>query len=275
MSRSVAVIAPMRILVATAYGRGMSTQNPEVAPAMLAAGDLEKTFGTGSAAVAALRGVDVRVEAGELVAVVGPSGCGKSTLLSLLTGLEHPDGGWIELGGERVDGLGEQGWSLRRRRRIGFVFQSFNLLATLTAAENVELAALLTGRSRRNARHSRIELFERLGLSDRAGALPSQLSGGEQQRIAIARAVVNDPALLLADEPTGNLDSASRDQVLALVRSLHDDGHTIVLVTHDPPVAAIAERVLAMHDGRIISEVSLRGEPDRLAAVDALMRETA
>jgi putative ABC transport system ATP-binding protein len=275
MSRSVAVIAPMRILVATAYGRGMSTQNPEVAPAMLAAGDLEKTFGTGSAAVAALRGVDVTVDAGELVAVVGPSGCGKSTLLSLLAGLERPDGGWIELGDERVDGLGEQGWSLRRRRRIGFVFQSFNLLATLTAAENVELPALLAGRSRRNARRCRIELFERLGLADRAGALPSQLSGGEQQRVAIARAVVNDPALLLADEPTGNLDSTSRDEVLALVRSLHDDGQTIVLVTHDPLVAAIAERVLAMHDGRIVSEVSLRGEPDRPSVVDALMRETA
>jgi putative ABC transport system ATP-binding protein len=275
MSRSVAVIAPMRILVATAYGRGMSTQNPEVAAAMLVAGDLEKTFGTGSAAVAALRGVDVTVDAGELVAVVGPSGCGKSTLLSLLAGLERPDGGWIELGDERVDGLGEQGWSLRRRRRIGFVFQSFNLLATLTAAENVELPALLAGRSRRNARRCRIELFERLGLADRAGALPSQLSGGEQQRVAIARAVVNDPALLLADEPTGNLDSTSRDEVLALVRSLHDDGQTIVLVTHDPLVAAIAERVLAMHDGRIVSEVSLRGEPDRPSVVDALMRETA
>ena len=242
---------------------------------MLAAGDLEKTFGTGSAAVAALRGVDVRVDAGELVAVVGPSGCGKSTLLSLLTGLERPDGGWIELGGERVDGLGEQGWSLRRRRRIGFVFQSFNLLATLTAAENVELPALLAGRSRRNARRCRIELFERLGLADRAGALPSQLSGGEQQRIAIARSVVNDPALLLADEPTGNLDSTSRDEVLALVRSLHDDGQTIVLVTHDPLVAAIAERVLAMNDGRIVSEVSLRGERDRVSVVDGLMRETA
>jgi putative ABC transport system ATP-binding protein len=275
MSRSVAVIAPMRILAAAAYGRGMSTQNPEVAPAMLAAGDLEKTFGTGSAAVAALRSVDVTVDAGELVAVVGPSACGKSTLLSLLAGLERPDGGWIELGDERVDGLGEQGWSLRRRRRIGFVFQSFNLLATLTAAENVELPALLAGRSRRNARRCRIELFERLGLADRAGALPSQLSGGEQQRIAIARAVVNDPALLLADEPTGNLDSTSRDEVLALVRSLHDDGQTIVLVTHDPLVAAIAERVLAMHDGRIVSEVSLRGEPDRPSVVDALMRETA
>jgi putative ABC transport system ATP-binding protein len=275
MSRSVAVIAPMRIPVAAAYGRGMSIQDPEVAPAMLAAGDLEKTFGTGSAAVGALRGVDVRVDAGELVAVVGPSGCGKSTLLSLLAGLERPDGGWIELGDERVDGLGEQGWSLRRRRRIGFVFQSFNLLATLTAAENVELPALLAGRSRRNARRRRIELFERLGLADRAGALPSQLSGGEQQRIAIARAVVNDPALLLADEPTGNLDSTSRDEVLALVKSLHDDGQTIVLVTHDPLVAAMAERVLAMHDGHIVSEMSLRGETDRLSVVDALMRETA
>jgi putative ABC transport system ATP-binding protein len=152
-----------------------------------------------------------------------------------------------------------------------FRLQSFNLLGTLTVARNVELPALLAGRSRRTARRRRAELLERLGLSDRAGALPAQLSGGQQQRVALARALVNEPAVLLVDEPTGNLDSASRDDVLALLRAAHADGQAIVLVTHDPVVAAIADRVLAMRDGRVIAQTDLDGE--RLAAVRRLMAE--
>jgi putative ABC transport system ATP-binding protein len=241
------------------------------AASILAARRLEKAYGSEPARVRALRGVDLDVAPGELVALVGPSGCGESTLLALLGGLERPDGGLVELAGESVDGLGEAGWARERRQRIGFVFQSFNLLGTLTVARNVELPALLAGRSRRTARRRRAELLERLGLSDRAGALPAQLSGGQQQRVALARALVNEPAVLLVDEPTGNLDSASRDDVLALLRAAHADGQAIVLVTHDPVVAAIADRVLAMRDGRVIAQTDLDGE--RLAAVRRLMAE--
>jgi putative ABC transport system ATP-binding protein len=242
---------------------------------MVRAGDLTKTFGTGPAAVAALRGADLSVGQGELVAIVGPSGCGKSTLLSLLGGLERADTGVIELAGERVDGLGEREWALRRRGRVGFVFQSFNLLATLAARENVQLPALLAGRSRREARRRAAELLTRLGLAGRADALPAQLSGGEQQRVAFARALVNDPAVLLADEPTGNLDSESRNQVLALLRGAHAEGQTILVVTHDPVVAATAERALVMRDGRVVSEVALRDEDDRIGAVDSVLKGIA
>jgi putative ABC transport system ATP-binding protein len=242
---------------------------------MVRAGGLTKTFGTGPAAVAALRGADLSVGQGELVAIVGPSGCGKSTLLSVLGGLERADTGVIELAGERVDGLGEREWALRRRRRVGFVFQSFNLLATLAARENVQLPALLAGRSRREARRRAAELLTRLGLAGRADALPAQLSGGEQQRVAFARALVNDPAVLLADEPTGNLDSESRNQVLALLRAAHAEGQTILVVTHDPVVAATAERALVMRDGSVVSEVALRDEDDRIGAVDSVLKGIA
>jgi putative ABC transport system ATP-binding protein len=224
----------------------------EDATPMVRADGLTKTFGTGPSAVAALRGADLSVREGELVAVVGPSGCGKSTLLSVLGGLERADAGTIELAGERVDGLGEREWALRRRHRVGFVFQSFNLLPTLTAAENVQLPALLARRSRPEARRRAAGLLTRLGLAGRADALPAQLSGGEQQRVAVARALVNDPAVLLADEPTGNLDSDSRDQVLALLRAAHAEGQTVLVVTHDPLVAATAGRAVAMRDGRVV-----------------------
>jgi putative ABC transport system ATP-binding protein len=251
----------------------MATSTTGAERPILAARRLEKTYGMEPARVRALRGVDLDVVRGELVALVGPSGCGKSTLLALLGGLERPDGGFVELAGERMDGVGEAAWAQERRRRVGFVFQSFNLLETLSVAENVELPALLAGRGRRAARRRRSELLQRLGLAGRARALPAQLSGGEQQRVALARAVVNEPAVLLADEPTGNLDSGSRDDVLGLLRGAHADGQAIVLVTHDPVVAAIADRALALRDGRVVARARLEGEA--LELVHGLMREAA
>src|SRR3954454_22515400 len=206
--------------------------------------------------VHALRGVDVSVADGEFVAVTGPSGCGKSTLLNLLGGLDRPTAGEIELGGRRVDGFNEARWALVRRREIGFVFQFFNLIANLSVADNVELPGLLAGLSSREARTRRQELLESLGIAEHADAAPGHLSGGQQQRVAIARALINRPSVLLADEPTGNLDSASAREVVAVLRERHADGQTIVLVTHDMRVASAAQRVVAMRDGRIVGETA-------------------
>jgi putative ABC transport system ATP-binding protein len=224
---------------------------------VLRAQGLAKTYSGDGIDVLALRGVDLEVEAGEFVAVMGPSGCGKSTLLHLLGGLDRPTAGSIELDGRRVESLSEAGWAVLRRRELGFVFQFFNLVGTLTVAENVELPARLVGGSPAEARRRREELLERLGVSARADTLPSRLSGGQQQRVAIARALVNRPALLLADEPTGNLDSASAAEVLGLLRELKAEGQTLVLVTHDARVAAAADRVLAMRDGLVVDETRL------------------
>jgi putative ABC transport system ATP-binding protein len=223
--------------------------------------------------VQALRDVDVEIADGEFVAVTGPSGCGKSTLLNLLGGLDRPTRGEIELAGRRVDGYSETQWALARRSEIGFVFQFFNLIANLSVADNVELPGLLAGLSSREARARRQELLESLGIAEHADAAPGHLSGGQQQRVAIARALINRPRVLLADEPTGNLDSASARDVMALLRAAHDErGQTIVLVTHDARVAARADRVLAMRDGAVAHETRLddrRG--DMSAAVSRLM----
>jgi putative ABC transport system ATP-binding protein len=223
--------------------------------------------------VQALRDVDAEIAAGEFVAVTGPSGCGKSTLLNLLGGLDRPTRGEIELAGRRVDGYSEAQWALARRSQIGFVFQFFNLIANLSVADNVELPGLLAGLSSREARTRREELLESLGIAEHADSAPGHLSGGQQQRVAIARALINRPSVLLADEPTGNLDSASARDVMALLRAAHDErGQTIVLVTHDARVAARADRVLAMRDGAVAHETRLddrRG--DMSAAVSRLM----
>jgi putative ABC transport system ATP-binding protein len=223
--------------------------------------------------VHALCDVDVEIADGEFVAVTGPSGCGKSTLLNLLGGLDRPTRGEIELAGRRVDGYSEAHWALLRRSEIGFVFQFFNLIANLSVADNVELPGLLAGLSSREARARREELLESLGIAEHADAAPGHLSGGQQQRVAIARALINRPRVLLADEPTGNLDSASARDVMALLRAAHDErGQTIVLVTHDARVAARADRVLAMRDGAVAHETRLderRG--DMSAAVSRLM----
>jgi putative ABC transport system ATP-binding protein len=239
---------------------------------VLRAQGLAKTYSGDGIEVLALRGVDLDVDAGEFVAVMGPSGCGKSTLLHLLGGLDRPTAGSIELDGRRVESLSEAAWAVLRRRELGFVFQFFNLVGTLTVAENVELPARLVGASSAEARRRREELLDRLGVSARADTLPSRLSGGQQQRVAIARALVNRPAVLLADEPTGNLDSASAAEVLGLLRELKADGQTLVLVTHDARVAASADRVLVMRDGLVVDETRLEDRQAPDAVVSQLLR---
>jgi putative ABC transport system ATP-binding protein len=189
---------------------------------------------------------------------MGPSGCGKSTLLNLLAGLDRPTAGEVWLDGERIDRLSETGLALLRRRKIGFVFQFFNLVPTLSAVENVELPLLLAGRRRRDARRSASELMSDLGVGDRQGAAPAQLSGGQQQRVALARALANTPDLVLGDEPTGNLDSAAAREVLGLLRAARDRGQTLLIVTHDARVAAAADRVVALRDGLVSDETALQ-----------------
>jgi putative ABC transport system ATP-binding protein len=222
--------------------------------------------------VHALHDIDVEIADGEFVAVTGPSGCGKSTLLNLLGGLDRPTRGEIELAGRRVDGYSEARWALVRRSDIGFVFQFFNLIANLSVADNVELPGLLAGLSSKEARTRRQELLDSLGIAEHADSAPGHLSGGQQQRVAIARALINRPRVLLADEPTGNLDSASARDVMALLRAAHDErGQTIVLVTHDARVAARADRVLAMRDGAVAHETRLDDRGDMSATVSRLM----
>jgi putative ABC transport system ATP-binding protein len=234
--------------------------------------DLSKTYTADGVEVAAVRGIDLAVVPGEFVSIMGPSGCGKSTLLHMLGGLDRPSAGSVRLRGERVDGLSEKAWALLRRREIGFVFQFFNLIGNLTVADNVELPALLAGMPARQARARREELLDQLGIADVAHQVPGRISGGQQQRVALARALVNRPALLLADEPTGNLDSQSAREVMDLVRRSHADGQTIVLVTHDPRVAAAADRVIHMRDGQITEESRLGGERDAASLASSLVR---
>jgi len=227
--------------------------------ALLSACGLCKEYGKGDALVRAVDDIDLDVAVGETVAIMGPSGCGKSTLLHLLGGLDRPTRGEIELAGSRVDQLGERALARLRRDAVGFVFQAFHLMDELTAAENVELPALLAGRSPRAARRRALELLDRTGLADRARFLPSALSGGQRQRVAIARALANDPAIVLADEPTGNLDSAATLDVLRLFDDLHRAGQTLVIVTHDSRIAATADRLISMRDGEFTDETRLTG----------------
>jgi ABC-type lipoprotein export system ATPase subunit len=219
--------------------------------AVVEAHGLVRTFGEGRAARRVLDGTELSVPAGEIVAVLGRSGSGKSTLLHVLGGLDRPEAGVVEIAGERVTGATERRLSAIRRRRIGFVFQFFHLLPELTGEGNVLLAGRVRGAAPEAVARGRA-LIGRLGLDDVAGSLPHQLSGGEQQRFAIARALVNDPSLLLADEPTGNLDEASGATVLRLLRSLADEGRAIVLVTHEPAAAGIADRLLRLDAGRLV-----------------------
>ena len=225
--------------------------------AVLRTRKVRKEFGKGDGRVRAVDDVDLEVDAGETVAVMGPSGCGKSTLLHLLGGLQRPTGGEVELAGHRVDTMSERALARLRRERIGFVFQSFHLMPELTAVENVEVPALLAGRAPRAARLRALELLDQVGLSDRAGHLPSALSGGQRQRVAIARALSTEPLVVLADEPTGNLDSAATAEVLRLFDRLHRAGQTLVVVTHDARIAATANRILSMRDGCLVDQTLL------------------
>jgi ABC-type lipoprotein export system ATPase subunit len=220
---------------------------------------VSKAFGRGEGLVRAVDEVDLAVCTGETVAVMGPSGCGKSTLLHMLGGLERPSAGEIVLAGNRLDQMGERALARLRRTAIGFVFQAFHLIDELTARENVELPALLAGRSPRAAKRQAADLLERVGLADRATFLPAALSGGQRQRVAIARALSNDPLVVLADEPTGNLDSAATMEVLRLFDRLHEAGQTMVIVTHDPRVAATADRLISMRDGAFVDETRMTG----------------
>ena len=226
---------------------------------VLRARGLRKEYGKGEGLVRAVDGVDLDIGAGETVAVMGPSGCGKSTLLHLLGGLDRPSGGEVSLNGRRIDNIGETALARMRRTAVGFVFQAFHLMEELTAIENVELSALLAGRSPRAARRRAEELLEQVGLTDRARFLPSALSGGQRQRVAIARALSNEPLVVLADEPTGNLDSAATLDVLQLFESLHESGQTLVIVTHDARIAATADRMISMRDGAFVDETRLTG----------------
>ena len=222
-----------------------------------------KEYGKGAALVRAVDEVALTVRPGESVAVVGPSGCGKSTLLYLLGGLERPTAGSVRLGTSSLERLPETQLARLRRHQLGFVFQAFHLVDELTALENVELPALLAGVSPRGARARASELLEQIGLADRASHQPSALSGGEQQRVAIARALANEPLVVLADEPTGNLDSAATTDVLRLFDQLHANGQTLVVVTHDERIAATADRLISMRDGRFVDETKLTGGTER------------
>jgi len=232
---------------------------------------LTKTYVTGTNEVHALRGIDLTIEPGELVAIMGTSGSGKSTLMNLLGCLDSPTSGAYELDGVRVESLGRNELAAIRNQKIGFVFQGFNLLPRTTALENVELPMLYDrrdGKSIRNRdkRAMAIQALERVGLADRLDHQPSELSGGEQQRVAIARALVTAPALVLADEPTGNLDTRTTMEVMALFQELNEQGITIVLVTHESEVAIYAKRIVEVRDGRIVRDEPVKNR--RFAAND-------
>ncbi|WP_184713622.1 ABC transporter ATP-binding protein [Streptosporangium saharense] len=234
-----------------------------VSGAVVRARGLVKTHGQGQSRVRAVDEVGLEVPQGQTLAVMGPSGCGKSTLLHLLGGLERPTGGEVWMAGRRIDTLSERALARMRRRSVGFVFQAFHLVEELSAAENVELPALLAGCSRRQARRRASLLLEQVGLSGRARHLPSQLSGGQRQRVAVARALANDPLVVLADEPTGNLDTAATLDVLRIFEDLRSAGQTLVIVTHDERVAATADRLVSMRDGMFVDDTWLTGSPTR------------
>jgi putative ABC transport system ATP-binding protein len=238
-------------------------REPSARPA-LATRELTKVYGAGETAVRALDSVSLTVARRESVAIMGPSGSGKSTLLHLLGALDVPTSGEIELGGERFDGLPDVELTRLRRERIGFVFQFFNLLPSLTAEENVLLPALIAGRRGAEVRDRARALVERVGLGARAHHMPGELSGGEQQRVSIARALLMQPEIVLADEPTGNLDTRATESVLDLLRELNaKEGQTLVIVSHDPAAAATAGRVIFLRDGRVAGEV-LGGSTSRV-----------
>jgi len=212
---------------------------------------LTKTFGSNGAAVHALRGIDLTISRGEFVALIGPSGSGKSTLMAILGCLDKPTAGSYTLDGQRVDGLSGPELARIRNQKIGFVFQQYNLLPKASVVRNVELPLLYAGVARKARRARALELLEMVGIPEKAKVLPAALSGGQRQRVAIARALANEPAMLLADEPTGALDSTTGHEVLEVFAKLHAQNHTIIIVTHDLQIAAMAQRQVEIHDGLI------------------------
>ncbi|HEX6209052.1 MAG TPA: ABC transporter ATP-binding protein [Actinomycetota bacterium] len=221
---------------------------------ILEARKVVKTYHTGAADVQALRGLDLTVHPGEMVAVVGPSGSGKTTLLNCLSGLDEIDEGEVFIAGEEIHSMPDRVRTSFRGREMGFVFQAFNLIQVFTAAENVELPLLLNGVPPKEARRRAESVLELVGLGHRLSHRPPELSGGEQQRVAIARALAASPSIVWADEPTGNLDSVTAEQVMTLLRRLNEDGLTVILVTHDLAIARTASRIVSMHDGQIVGD---------------------
>jgi putative ABC transport system ATP-binding protein len=222
--------------------------------------NLTKIYGHGETAVTALHHLNLSVDAGEFVAIMGPSGCGKSTLLHLIGGLDQATEGRVWLDGHELSKLDDTRLTEMRRRKIGFVFQFYNLIPVLTAIENAALPLILDGVKQAEARAVAIEWLKRVGLADQLTHRPDQLSGGQQQRVAIARALVTEPALIMADEPTGNLDSRAADEIVGLLRHVSDEwGRAVLMVTHDPRIAAYADRIVFLKDGTIIDETRLSG----------------
>jgi putative ABC transport system ATP-binding protein len=232
---------------------------------MITLSHIRKTYRAGDVETTALDDVDLHIAAGEFVAIMGPSGCGKSTLLNILGLIDAPSSGSYVLDGTEVSKLSEGKLVGMRKRRLGFVFQSFNLIDELTVAENVELPLLYCGVPKSERRSRTREVLELVGLQARAKHKPAQLSGGQQQRVAIARAVVNDPAVILADEPTGNLDTKNGEEVMGMLHVLNEQGATIVMVTHSPKDAAEAQRIITMLDGRIVSSAATREKAEAIA----------
>jgi putative ABC transport system ATP-binding protein len=227
----------------------------EPTPASIRTVDLTRTFEVGETTVEALRSINLEVDRGQFVALVGPSGSGKSTLLNLVGGLDRPTSGELWVGGVELSASKEKALTEHRRKRVGFVFQSFNLLPRLTAVENVALPLIFVGTAERERLERARQLLGQVGLSDRLEHRPTQLSGGEQQRVAIARALVNRPAIILADEPTGNIDTRTGAEIMALLRRLnHEQGVTLLLVTHDPEAASFADRLIQLRDGQIAAQ---------------------
>jgi putative ABC transport system ATP-binding protein len=230
--------------------------------------NLTKIYGSGETAVTALDHVNLKVDTGEFVAIMGPSGCGKSTLLHLLGGLDRPSEGGVSIEGTDIADMKDDDLTKLRRRKMGFVFQFFNLIPVLNAVENASLPVTLDGIKPAEAKKRAAEWLARFGLGDRLSSRPDQLSGGQQQRVAVARALVAEPALILADEPTGNLDTRSGDEIAALLRDVTKKyGRTVVMVTHDPRIAAYADRIIFLKDGKVVDETNLerKGAAQKIA----------
>ncbi|HLN61615.1 MAG TPA: ABC transporter ATP-binding protein [Symbiobacteriaceae bacterium] len=245
--------------------------------AIVEAAGVAKVYGRGEARVRALSGVDLSIQKGEFVAIMGPSGSGKSTLLAILGGLESPSAGAVTIDGQCLASQSETQLAVMRRRKVGFIFQSFNLVPVLTAEENVAIPLLLDGLKGAAVHERAMRVLTLVGLADRATHTPAELSGGQQQRVAIARALVTEPALVLADEPTGNLDSKTSAEVMSLLRRSCDElGQTTVLITHDAGVAAWADRVLFLRDGMVVAEERQRGPVQgRVTAIRVKLEEVA